>query len=264
MSPPQPPTSRTQQRPPLPATLLLPRLPPPACGSAVDHPAPRGLSVLPGSGAEPLRRPGKFPSTGHRPCHPRPLGRWPWNRSRGKRGEVLLNHSGVSWDWGARQAGTPPVSILQPPTSSSELEARSPQGWGGAREGHPACLCAPTSQVHVAVCPSQTPPVTRHPVYTPLLSAVPCVGEHVLATVNVDICPEGPQPQGRQNPGPELESLARSCLLRPRPGSGPAWGKFKSCLSHRPHALQTPGSNYRPLWSPVPRLLLGTSWLLPS
>lgn len=77
----------------------------------------------------------------------------------------------------------------------------NPTGLGGAWEGHPTCLSAPTSKVHLAVRPRPTPPVTRHPVSTPLLSAVPCVGEHVVATVNMDICPAGPQPQGRQNPG---------------------------------------------------------------
>lgn len=130
----------------------------------------------------------------------------------------------------------------------------APTGLGGASGAHKELY-----QALLAACALAPDTLS----YIPLVSCALC-GQTCVATIHTPICLEGPQLWAlKPTSESPSQSSAGSSLARPRLRSGPALGKFKSSFSHRPHTLQTTRKRLPPpLWSLVPRLLLGTSsWL---
>lgn len=117
----------------------------------------------------------------------------------------------------------------------------APTGLGGASGAHKELY-----QALLAACALAPDTLS----YIPLVSCALC-GQTCVATVHTPICLEGPQLWAvKPTSESPSQSSAGSSLARPRLRSGPALGKFKSSFSHRPHTLQTPGSDYRPLCGP--------------
>lgn len=161
----------------------------------------------------------------------------------------LPKHRGGGW------ATTHPCHLAPALTWTA---GNSPQGGGGAS--------GRSKDPHLLLC-THFPgsPGCLHPSYlTPLPPRPSCQLCPLRATkrvtpVNTAVCPEGPRLQG---------------LHSPRSGSWKALplGQLGvASLSRRPHALQTPGSNYRPLcgfrfpgwcWEPAPGSFQAEGWCL--